>query len=134
MSLVTYYMFTYSIYLLITRYNELSFTWVIWAAQQKWHTHLFTNVHFFFLFLFVLFWVFFSHYLFEFSTFILFSIFLTIYNIKYYCKYILINYFQPRKQIKKYKKKQWISFVTYCGVTYMALLLVKEHSVSGSKG
>ena len=130
-------MFTYSIYLLITRYNELSFTWVIiWATQQKWHTHLFTNVCIFFcfcLFCFGFFWVFFSHYLFEFSMFILFSIFLTIYNIKYYCKYILINYFQPRKQIKKYKKK-WISFVTYCVVTYMALLLVKEHSVSGSNG
>ena len=130
-------MFTYSIYLLITRYNELSFTQVIiWATQQKWHTHLFTNVcTFFFCFCFCLFcFGFFSHYLFEFSTFILFSIFLTIYNIKYYCKYILINYFQPRKQIKKYKKKNHISFVTYCVVTYTALLLVKEHSVSGSNG
>ena len=59
-----------------------------------------------FFFVFVCFVLFcFSHYLFEFSMFILFSIFLTIYNIKYYCKYILINYFQPRKQIKKYKKK-----------------------------
>ena len=38
-------MFTYSIYLLITRYNELSFTRaIIWAAQHKWCTHLFTNV------------------------------------------------------------------------------------------
>ena len=65
-------------------------------------THFFC---FFFVFVCFVLGFFFSHYLFEFSTFILFSIFLTIYNIKYYCKYILINYFQPRKQIKKYKKK-----------------------------
>ena len=74
-----------------------------------------------------------SHYLFEFSTFILFSIFLTIYNIKYYCKYILINYFQPRKQIKKYTYtalffgegtfSEWLKWLTQIFWTHNYLII-----------